>query len=467
MYKVSKTIISETKYGELHQYLEQCGRLANNLRNATIFRMRQHITANGKTVLSENEQQVQDEINKTISERKTRKPGFLMTYNFMEKLMRVTENPDFFSELSRQTADHVLKSVVHDFKAWIEELKKYKVNPAAFTGKPAMPKYKKKNGVCSFTMTNQDCVIGTSGVNTYLKFPKTKATMPIGYIPEQGRLMEVQVMPSYGDFVVICIFKVPDNTITNDPLPYSCGIDFGVDNIISLVSNHGQCVLYKGGAIKAENQWYNKQMAHYRSIAMQGHTPKEAAKLGLLDTRKMRQLNKNHNNFMHDIMHKISSDVVRYCLSNQIGLIVMGVNKGWKQSSNMGHVNNQNFVQMPIATLRNMIQYKAERVGILVVEQEESYTSKADLMLLNEIPVYGVDDISEYKFTGKRIKRGLYRSGNGTIINADLNGAGNILRKYSQNAFTNMHDWLFLQNIKVRRFPDLYKSIPVKGIAAS
>ena len=132
----------------------------------------------------------------------------------------------------------------------------------------------------------------------------------------------------------------------------------------------------------------------------------------------------------------------------------------------MGRTNNQNFVQLPLETLRFMITYKAQSVGIMVHDQEESYTSKASLVDNDYIPTYGVDD-DMADFSGKRIKRGLYRCSDGTIINADLNGAGNILRKKLPDAFKGVTDFSFLNNIVVRNYNDLNKRIPVKGIEAA
>lgn len=226
-------------------------------------------------------------------------------------------------------------------------------------------------------------------------------------------------------------------------------------------------MLYKGGALKSANQWYNKQMADCRSLAMKGHTADEAAKLGLLHTKKMQSLSRRRNQFFHDTMHKIASDIVHFCLASGITTIVIGKNKNWKQKSNIGHVNNQNFVQIPLETLRWMITYKAESAGLIVVEQEESYTSKASLVDGDEIPVYGKETKNLVAFSGRRIKRGLYRTGSGQIINADLNGAGNILRKYIPDAFKDRKDFVFLDQILVRNYPCLNKRIPVKGIGAA
>jgi putative transposase len=143
-------------------------------------------------------------------------------------------------------------------------------------------------------------------------------------------------------------------------------------------------------------------------------------------------------------MHKVSSDIIRYCLKHKIGTIVIGVNKDWKQNSHIGKTNNQNFVSIPFATLRWMITYKAKNVGINVIEQEESYTSKASSLDSDFIPVYGDETIIPI-FTGKRVKRGLYRSSEGLFLNADINGSINILRKY----FTKCNEkWLFHNSVR-------------------
>ena len=327
-----------------------------------------------------------------------------------------------------------------------------------------MPKYKKPGIPVSLTYTNQDCIIyhradGTS----YLKLPKTSLTMEVRNIPDGGILKEVKAVPYHGDFLVICTFACPDTSAPD--APHACGIDLGVDNTAALVSSNGYCLLYKGGAVKAMNQWYNKQIAALRSIAMKGHSPEEAAKLGLLHTKQMDALARKRDLFLKDHLHKVSADIVRFCLDHGIGTIVIGVNKNWKQGCNIGHVNNQNFVQIPLAALQSMLRCKAEQEGLTVLEQEESFTSKADLTAMDEIPVYKKDH-PQYRFSGKRTSRGLYCTHDGQVINADLNGAGNILRKAFPDIFKGA-DFAFLQDILVRNYSDLNKRIPVKGIGAA
>ena len=465
MYRVSKTVVKQTEHPELFSLFNRYGVLATNLYNAGLFRVRQNFTMHGKEVLHPLEQEVKQEIERTVTGKNLGHPRRSMSYLFLEKLMRVTWNPDFFAGLPMQCAQNVLKQVCGDFKNWMASCRQYKKDTSGYLGRPKMPHYKRKKSLSSFSFTNQDCYVLEQGNKNLLKFPAVRGHyLPIG--PVSGRLKQVEVKPYYGEFLVICIFET-DEDCSSLPDGASCGIDLGVDNTAALVSSNGRCVLYKGGALKSANQWYNKQMADCRSLAMKGHTADEAAKLGLLHTKKMQSLSRRRNQFFHDTMHKIASDIVHFCFFSCITTIMIGKNKNWKQKSNIGHVNKQNFVQIPLETLRWMITYKAESAGLIVVEQEESYTSKASLVDGDEIPVYGKETKNRVAFSGRRIKRGLYRTGSGQVINADLNGAGNILRKYIPDAFKDRKDFVFLDQILVRNYPCLNKRIPVKGIGAA
>ena len=92
-------------------------------------------------------------------------------------------------------------------------------------------------------------------------------------------------------------------------------------------------------------------------------------------------------------------------------------------------INNQNFVNIPYGKLRDKLVYLCKLYGIEFKLQEESYTSKASFFDGDEIPIYDKENPQEYIFSGKRIKRGLYQTSVGKLINADCNGALNILRK--------------------------------------
>ena len=125
--------------------------------------------------------------------------------------------------------------------------------------------------------------------------------------------------------------------------------------------------------------------------------------------------------------------IADYCIEKDIGSIYIGYNPEFKRSANLGDSNNQNFVQIPFGQFRQQLSFLCCKYGIDYIEQEESYTSKSSVLDRDQLPVYDPMQQFNGKFSGKRIHRGLYRSKNGTIINADVNGSANILRKGKQN----------------------------------
>ena len=447
MKTTTRTVLSSSKNKEFFNYACPLMELSRRLYNAALFRIRQNFTARKKEKLSANERQVMDEISLTASTYHLVKPKAFISYFFLEKLMRATNNPDFFAGLPMQTAQCVLKQAVSDFKGWIKAVKSYNKDPSSFTGRPKMPNYKKEDKTLNtITFTNQDCVIYPGRKQDYMKFPKTKAAVNGIYIPANSRLSEVKVKPYYGKLLLLCTFDTKEEDVKS-PGSYSCGLDFGVNNTVALVSNNGLALLYKGGFIKSENQWYNKRTAELKSILMSGKDTLKA-KDGQFKSAQLDTISRKRMDTLRDAMHKISRSIVDTCVRNHIGTIVMGINKGWKQETGLGTVNNQNFVQIPFYILQGMIKYKAEHAGIIVIKQEESYTSKADLTVLDFMPVYsdkGADDVT---FSGARKSRGLYRTHTGMVINADINGAGNILRKALPSAFDSITDFSFLKNVK-------------------
>lgn len=452
MYSVSQYVISRDQKA-LFSWCDTMCRKAKLLSNAVTFRLRQHYTAYGKedADLQPAQLEVEEEIRRTVASAGIAAPGRQIGYAFLEKLMRVNQNSDFFGGLPMQAAQNVLKMRTGDFASWSAACRAYQKNPALFTGKPKMPHYVKgdKTTVC---FTNQDCRLNYKDGTPYLKLPMTDAVVLLGRVPSQGRMKEVKVVPFYEKFRIFVTFEGPANKCL--PQGTNAGaIDLGIDNIAAFVSNDGSpSILYKGGYLKSRNQWYNKQMAACRSALMEGHAPKEYR---CPTTKRMQSLGRNRTLQMRDELHKISSDIIRQCRIRHIRYLVIGRNKFWKQKTDMSKQSCQNFVQIPLYSLIRMIRYKAERAGIVIIEQEESYTSKASFLDRDDIPVYGKNDTSA-SFSGNRIKRGLYRSKNGTVINADLNGAANILRKAMPFAFAGITDFSFLQNIRTVKFEDFH-----------
>ena len=382
----------------------------------------------------------------------------VISYNHLEKLMRVMENPDFFIGLPMQTAQAMVKQAVTDFKNWLASLREYKKHPEKFLGRPKIPHYKKQD-LATVIITNQDAVLYPSETGVSLKLPIIKKRLSFSNISEHAFLKEVRIKPYHGRFLFCLTFEEPEPVIETS-MPYTCAIDFGIDNFAAIVCDDGSSAIYKGGAVLSDTQWFHKQKAKYVSILTKGHKNRYAT------SKRLADLSYHHANFVKDQCHKISRSIIDFCVDHYAGTLIFGVNPLWKQNSRIGKINNQKFASMPIAFLRAMITYKALNAGIKIIEQEESYTSKADITTKDYIPTYRVDD-ENAQFSGIRIKRGLYRCADGTILNADCHAAANIMRKAVPDIWDRTTDFSFLTSPKVYGFHELnLKSIPVKGIVA-
>ena len=323
-------------------------------------------------------------------------------------------------------------------KSFFKDMKEYKKDPSKFTGKPELPHYKKKGGVCSYALTNEDCEIKTeddgNGKPVYVvKFPLTKKRLTLGgSVP--GRLIKIQVKPYHGIYNLCIVFDdgMEQPTLSEKP-ERICAIDFGVDNIAAMTNNIGlPNLLFKGGVFKSQNQWYNKQTARISSEQTKGTTDK------FVPNEAYHKVCVKRENQFVDFSRKVAKQIIDFCVKNKIDTLVLGRNKLWKKESNIGKQNNQTFVQMPIYRLIQSITAKAAANGIRIVEQEESYTSRASYLDNDFIPVYG-EEPENMSFSGKRRphgERGLYRTADGTIVNSDINGSANIGRKAFPDLYT-------------------------------
>ena len=219
------------------------------------------------------------------------------------------------------------------------------------------------------------------------------------------------------------IYEVEEPKLKKDNSRYF-SIDPGLNNIVSIYNNIGiRPLLYNGRPIKSINQYYNKTRAKLRS-----ELPKNVR-----TSKRLKRLSIKRSNKIDYEMHKISSHTINEAVRNNISKIFIGNNVGWKNEINIGKRNNQNFVNIPHTKLFHQLSYKASLKGIDVIFTEESYTSKASFFDRDGLSVYGNPD--NHKFSGKRIKRGLYKDSKGNVWNADLNGAANIMRKCSDEAY--------------------------------
>ena len=201
-------------------------------------------------------------------------------------------------------------------------------------------------------------------------------------------------------------------------------IDLGINNLATCVTNTGKSFIIDGRRLKSINQWFNKENVRLQSIKDKQHFGKKT-------TNRQKAIARDRNNKVNDYMNKAARKVINYCIKNNIGTLIVGYNETFQRNSHIGKQNNQNFVNIPYGKLREKLEYLCELNDMVFVKQEESYTSKASFWDKDNIPTYNADNPQEYKFSGNRIHRGMYKTKDDITLNADVNGALNILRKSS------------------------------------
>ncbi len=328
----------------------------------------------------------------------------------------ILKHKNTYKEMPSQTSQQILKLVSRNWKSFFNAKKDYKVNYKKYKRRPRPPKYKSKNGEFIVIFTNQQCRIK----NGYLHFPEKSNLNPIKTRIKE-KLNEVRIIPKGVCYVVEIIYEKKEQDLSLDK-DYKLSIDLGLNNLITAVNNIGvKPIIIKGGVVKSVNQYYNKQLAYYRSI--------ENKKGNFRDTKRIQKLHLKSNNKINTLFHRISKNLIDYCIKNDIGSIGIGYNNGWKQNINIGKRNNQKFVQIPFCKLLKQIKYKAKLKGIIFKITGEPYTSKCSF--LDNEPIK-----RHKRYLGKRISRGLFRASDGTIINADVNGAYNIMKKAFPNSIS-------------------------------
>ena len=297
------------------------------------------------------------------------------------------------------------------------------------TNKPRLPQYRKR-GFYQISYPKKWLKLTDNGVRIPLGnsckvwFNLSEVFIPFPSNLEWSDIKELQIVPRAGYFDAVWIAKAEQNTALFLSSERVLSIDHGLDNWLTCTTNIGTSFIVDGKHIKALNQWYNKRL----SVIKEGK--KQDFWCNLLD-----KITTKRNRQMRDAINKAARLVINHCLKNQIGTIVFGWNKGQKQNVNMGKKNNQKFVQIPTGKLKNRIQQLCEQYQIRLIETEESYSSLASSLDDDDLPVYG-EKPEDWKPSGKRVKRGLYRSAKGIEFNADVNGSINIARKVArQNEF--------------------------------
>lgn len=349
----------------------------------------------------------------------TRNP--LETYNQQDVLLK-THND--YKELPAKVAQQVLKLADKNWKSYWASIKSYAQNPSKFKAYPKPPYYLDSitgRQVACYTIQaissvslKQGC-IQLSGIDCSIKSRVAKKASK----SSKYRINQVRVVQKLGYYVVEVIYtrRTIKHKLSNKRV---AAIDLGINCLAALTFNGKRNPrLFNGKPVKSINRYYNKLIAKAKS----------QLQLGIGTSKRIQALWRRRECKIKHYLHCCSKQIVDVLISNHVGSLVVGYNKGWKQKLNIGSVNNQKFAMIPFTVFTSLLGYKCELHGIKFIQQEESYTSKASFLDNDVIPVFNGKSSKKHSFSGKRKHRGLYVSSNGTKLNADVNGSLNIMRK--------------------------------------
>ncbi|MEG3968505.1 transposase [Microcoleus sp. T2B6] len=369
-------------------------------------------------------------------------------YNEMNRLMKSHEA---YKALPAKVSQQILMVLDNNWKSFFEAVKAYKADPSKFTGRPKLPLYKDKTKGRNLLVYTIQAISSKQLKKGIIKLSGTELLIKTKVHPDQ--ICQVRVVPKCDSYVIEVIYDKLESTISNSS--FVASIDLGLDNLVALTSNQPGFtpLLINGRPLKSINQFYNKRKSRLQS----------QLKGSRKTSSRIQRLTRCRNQKVDNYLHHASRLIVGILSAKQIGTVVIGKNAQWKTDINLGNQTNQNFVTIPHSRLIEMLEYKARLVGITVIVQEESFTSRASFLGLDSIPVYGKTE-KEPVFTGKRIKRGLYKISTDRLINSDVNASYNILRKAIPNAFS---DGIGSCVVQPRRVNPLKAKVKGEGLNAS
>lgn len=392
MYLVIKQQVKHLTKEEYNILRELC-RIAKNLTNQAIYNIRQHYF--------QEKQYLRYEAN----------------YHELKHL----EN---YKLLNSNMAQQTLKNVDQMFKSFFALIKMAKQGKYNFRH-IHLPKYLPKNGYANLIIGQvriKDNILTIPLSNTFKKKYNNKIEIKIPQVLEDKKIKEIQIIPKFNArfFEIQYTYEIEEENInlnTNNAL----AIDLGVNNLCTCVTNTGKSFIIDGRKLKSINQFFNKYNAKLQSIKDKQNIKRQ--------TKQQYLISRKRKNRVNDYINKTCRYIINYCLTHDIGTLVIGYNQSFQNKTNLGKRNNQIFTHLPFGRIREKLEYLCKRYNINYILQEESYTSKASFFDNDVLPIYNADNPQTYEFSGKRVKRGLYQTKNDYRFNADCNGALNILRK--------------------------------------
>ena len=341
--------------------------------------------------------------------------GKWIRYNKLDNSLHAS---DPYLQLKSQPAQQTLKSLDYVWKSFFVAIKDWKKHPEKYLGRPKLPGYKAKDGRFPWYIKNNTCYVDEQKV---LHFQVRRLHGVTFQTRTDGRLLGVRFIPSGAVYMMEVIFEVEVPDAPTGELVRIAGIDLGVNNLVTLANNIGERpIIINGKPLKSINQFYNKRKAKMQSEL--------SARNGQRISGALEELSYKRHNRVKAYLHKTSRMVVNWCIEHRIDTLVCGLNKGWKQECVMNKPTTQKFVYIPYDMLIKQLEYKCQSAGIRFVVTDEAYTSGTSF-LDNEKPV------QECYNKSRRKKRGLFQASD-RYINADVNGAFQIIKKVVPNAFT-------------------------------
>lgn len=343
--------------------------------------------------------------------------GVYLDYHEMDRRMHGHEA---YHALPAKVAQWVLRLLEQNWQSFFAALAAWKADPSRFLGRPKLPGYKDKQRGRNLSIYTIQA-LSIPALRDRLIRP---SMLGIAVETKQTDIQQVRIVPRHGFYVVEVIFEqTPVPAAVNRAL--HAGVDIGLNNLAVLTSDKPGFVprAVNGRPVKSINQFYNKRRAELQSQLGEAHSSHCMERMTTKRTRRI-----DH------YLHTASRRSIALLVAESIGALIIGKNPLWKQEVGMGRRTNQNFVSVPHARFIEMLTYKAELVGIRVFVTEESYTSKASFLDADPLPLYDAATPAP-AFSGRRVKRGLYRAADGTPVNADVNGAYSIIRKVAPEAF--------------------------------
>ena len=398
MYLTQSNVIRGLSKEEYTILREMC-RYSNNLYNVALYNIRQYY----------------------LQEKKFLK---------YEENYHVCKENENYGLLQAGVSQQTLKVADRSFKSFFNLIKKAKIGDYRFHD-IKMPHYREKGGLFNLVLSNNAINIkaGFLTVPMSRKFSKlhggNQVRIPFPDRLKDKTIKEVRICPVYnGRYFKIQYCYLQEKEPQDVSVDNVLAVDIGLENLATCVTNTGTAFIMDGRKLKSINRYWNKQKAYYQRIA---------DRQGQKKTHRLCALARKRNNRTQDYIRKVARYIVNYCIDHRIGTVVCGYNGDFKCSMKLGRITNQQFTQISFGSLREALAGLCERYGMQYIEQEESYTSKASCLDLDDIPVYNPEQPYTGTFSGRRIHRGLYQFADGRIANADVNGAANILRKSKQN----------------------------------